>query len=121
MKKKNITTVTKQNLPMIYGKLKKFFESIKIVGAKDYSTDKWNSEEAEFYKHYFCNAEFKLEDNKIIFELPIRTEFTIGDRIYMDGNKVVVQERMRQYDNSIYCRYQVYKRITKHCYDYCEV
>lgn len=98
--------ITKQNINAIYGRLNKFFKSIKL--GEEYYCKKWDKKSD--YSYTFCKADIELKDNQIIFESPIRFKISIGDSIHLDGNTFIIQRKLRQYDNSIFADYHLFKR-----------
>ena len=102
------TKITCKNIHMMNGLMRRFFDSIEI--GEEYQCHKWQNQDG--YSYTFFKAQFSLVDNKIIFELPVKLSISIGDTIHLDGNHLIIQRPMKQFDNSIYCDYHMYKRIT---------
>jgi hypothetical protein len=119
--KKKAVRVTEKNLPAIYGRLVKFFNSVKKTGAQDFEICKWTGKEPIWFYNTFYGSELELEKERIQFILPVITEMKIGDRIYMDGNIVIIQQIYYNYNKTRRrFEYQVYRRITQRRYDVCK-
>lgn len=71
MSKYNTKLITEKNINQIYGMIKKFFESSGV--------------NKKIVSRFISESRGHLADNDIF---PY-----VGDRIYMDGNKIIVQRR----------------------------
>jgi hypothetical protein len=121
MKRKS-REITDKNINGIVGEIKKFFKSCDEVNTQTYSSLIWETNKTPIknikitYDDKYKTIYISQEDKGLI--LTFSVALRIGDRIYMDGNKIITQIKRpypKMYEkwsvkNSIY----VYTSIEKY-------